>query len=246
MKPRESWIERTPVGGLCRRTGFTLVELLVVVAVIALLVALLMPAMARAKESARTASCLNNLHQLSLADAAYSSDYKGRYPWFLNWLYTKPGDLTSGRVYPYLRTKGVNLCPTDRTLQASKPRGPATGQSPPFGNSNYPRDYSYPMNCCVCHVTDVAQFLAPSRTLLHMEGNLGRQDYSGQVGPVLANSAMAFRHNGRGHLLFADLHLESKNARTYKPLEQSKRFWFPTDDTSGQNGMRFNIQLTDP
>ncbi len=239
-------MRRRPPGRFFLTAGFTLVELLVVVAVIAVLVALLMPAMAKAKESARRASCLNNLRQLSLASAAYSNDCKGRYPWFLDWLYTKPGDLTSGRLYPYLKAKAVYLCPTDKIALASKGRMGAIGQSPPFGNSSYPRDYSYAMNCCVCHVTDVAQFLAPVRTLLYMEGNLARNDYSGQVGPVFANSAIAFRHNGSGHLLLADLHIESKNAKTYKALEKSKRFWFPTDDMSGQNGMSFNVQLTAP
>jgi prepilin-type N-terminal cleavage/methylation domain-containing protein len=55
-------------------TGFTLVELLVVIAIIALLMAILIPALARAREAAKRAVCLNNLGQLSKAWNMYADD----------------------------------------------------------------------------------------------------------------------------------------------------------------------------
>ncbi len=65
---------------LRRGSGFTLIELLVALAILSLLMALLIPAMARAREAARLAGCMSNLHQISVATYAYSDENAGGLP----------------------------------------------------------------------------------------------------------------------------------------------------------------------
>ena len=63
-----------------KRKGFTLIELLVVISIIALLVAILMPALQQARYQAQRAVCTSNMRQLTIVQLTYASDNKGQYP----------------------------------------------------------------------------------------------------------------------------------------------------------------------
>jgi prepilin-type N-terminal cleavage/methylation domain-containing protein/prepilin-type processing-associated H-X9-DG protein len=102
-----------------KRTGFTLIELLVVVAIIAVLIAMLLPALSMARQSAQKIACQSNLRQIGLAYNMYADDYNNIIPApvrggdHMTWdavlaPFLQQGSVTKGR-------RGVLACPADTT-----------------------------------------------------------------------------------------------------------------------------------
>ena len=115
-----------------RSSGFTLIELLVVIAIIAILAALLLPALSKAKQKAQGIYCLSNQKQLTLAWIMYADDNQNRLPpnnsgsqsrggWVDGWLDFAAGNtdntntvfLTNAKIGPYTKNIGIYKCPGD-------------------------------------------------------------------------------------------------------------------------------------
>lgn len=216
------------------RRAFTLVELLIVIAVIAILAAILLPTLGQAKLSARRIACVNNLRQLGLASQMYWDDHDGdafRYitgatnggtiywfGWIEPWAPGNEGqrafDASMGALYPYLGGRGVEICPSlnyNSRLFKAKATGAAYGYGYNLHLSR-PADQS-PIK--INHLTRPADIV-----LFADAGQINDfQEPASPSNPLLeefyyvneTEPTVHFRHRRRANVLYCDGHVEPES-----------------------------------
>ena len=186
--------------GSPKRRGFTLIELLVVIAIIAILAAMLLPALSRSKQSAKRIVCVNHLKQLAMATVMYTMDNDSYYP-SSNSSNKWPQAIRSG--YQNLR---VLVCPDDKSASGVASDADSADLAPRSFLINAWTDYFDLLPQPVLHeIMPESVIEQPSDTILFGEKQEDQGDFlmdlrTGNEATVLEQT----RHNGGADYAFAD------------------------------------------
>jgi prepilin-type N-terminal cleavage/methylation domain-containing protein/prepilin-type processing-associated H-X9-DG protein len=183
-----------------RKKAFTLIELLVVIAIIAILAAILFPVFAKARESARKASCMNNLKQIGTGFQMYAQDYDEIYPDRS----AAPYGHFGYAVQPYIKNFAVFACPSNPSNK--------TLLGTPFEYAPNRVTQSYGANSWIMNGARRMSEIdaAADRIMLSEHYNNGHNDYAGNWwGVGTYRDVGALPHNGTWNILYFDSHVKS-------------------------------------
>jgi prepilin-type N-terminal cleavage/methylation domain-containing protein/prepilin-type processing-associated H-X9-DG protein len=190
------------------RRGFTLIELLVVIAIIAILAAILFPVFAKARESARSISCVSNVRQLGMAFTQYFADYDEQFP------FVKGVSPWTDTLQPYIRNTKMLRCPSDTSTNWDVP---LPGQTSVRKTSYTLNGYMAPGNSTAAdggNFPFIGSINKPADTIFLAESNPNRTGsyfHAHKWNPPVSSSHWLYDTN-RPDDLVTDRHFERFNA----------------------------------